>query len=201
MQTKLKRLFNLKNSYLPDSPYISYFVLAACVAVFILEIPYLGPLVNPIVTNFGVTRRLVFEDGQFYRLITAGFVHLSWMHILMNGYSLYMLGPRIESKLGHFKYAILLFVAILGGNLFVCFLAPNSLAVGLSTGLYGLMVFDIASLAMEYGWDEVWNDSGIRYTILINLLLNFTPGISWQGHLGGAIVGIVFAMVMIKKGK
>lgn len=191
--SSLKNKLYFRRGVIRDMPWVTYTCLAICALVFLLELPYLNTYSNPIVVNFGVQGNMVFKYNQYYRLITAGFIHLSWMHILMNGYSLYIMGPRLEALLGHGKYAALLFCSIIGGNLMVSYLAPFTIAVGMSTGLYGLMAYDIAILAKEYGWDAVWNDSGIRWTILVNLFMNFTPGISWQGHLGGAIVGIVFA--------
>ena len=176
-------------------PWITYSALGICILVFLWEIPYLSSYSNPIVENYAVNSSMVFSMKQYYRLITAGFVHLSWSHIIMNGYSLYILGPEVERAMGHGKYFALLICSIIIGNLAVCILAPYTSAAGISTGLYGLMVYVIARIAVNNGIHAIIEDSGIRWTILVNLIMNFQPGISWQGHLGGAITGLVFAIL------
>lgn len=190
-----------KNWYyrnLKFKPWITYLCIVLCVIVFLFTLPELsgyGYGLN-IINRFGVARYYVAYMHQYYRLITAAFVHLSWWHIGMNMYVLWQLGTRIEDNLGHGRYAVLLLSSVLLGNTFVCLLSPRSLAAGMSTGLYGLMIYDIVHLARRYGLRTILQDPGIRYTIIVNLILNFIGGVSWAGHLGGAVAGLVFGMIM-----
>ena len=131
------------------------------------------------------------RSGQFWRLFTVGFTHIEGWHIAVNLYSLYALSA-LEEAYGHLWFATILGGSVIGGSLLELAISRTRYSVGLSGGLYGLM-FSYALLVWTYGG----NVRSILATILINLAINFAPGIAWQAHIGGALSGLVLTQVML----
>lgn len=140
----------------------------------------------------GAYDRYLVERGQWWRLLTVGFVHIQFWHFAMNMLALnnfYI----VERVVGHVWFAIILFGSVLGGSFLQYKMSRARLAVGLSGGLYGLMVSYIILLLL-YGTINV---QGLLYTVGINLLINFMPNVGWQAHLGGAVTGLILTGVFI----
>jgi membrane associated rhomboid family serine protease len=135
-------------------------------------------------------------DGEWYRLITGAFLHGGLIHIGLNMYVLYILGPQLERALGHLEYAAIYLVALLAGAFGALVLTPFEPTVGASGAIYGLFGA-IVVLQRRLGMNP-WT-SGIAGLILINLLLTFAfPGISIGGHIGGLIGGAMAAFVVLE---
>lgn len=124
---------------------------------------------------------------QFYRLITYAFVHADIIHLLCNMFSLYYVGRYVEIRYGHLKYLLILFYSILLGALTQGILVDNSICVGMSAGIYGLMIVFIGDMISS----RVINLRALIPTLLINLFLNFLSTTAWTAHLGGAIGGFI----------
>ena len=134
------------------------------------------------------------EAGDWWRLVTAGFMHAGVLHILFNMYVLYWLGTMLEPALGHARFLGLYFASLLCGSLGVLLLSPNSVTVGASGAVFGLMGAAFVLQRLR-GVDPM--ASGIGPVILLNLAITFViPGISIGGHLGGLIGGSATAYLM-----
>jgi len=132
--------------------------------------------------------------GQWWRILTSGFLHENIIHIGFNMYLLYLLGMMLEPALGHVKFAVVYFVSLLAGSFGALLVEPHALTVGASGAVFGLM--GAAAVEMRARQIPVMQ-SGIGILILINLAFSFTvPGISWGGHVGGLIVGALAAFVL-----
>ncbi len=125
--------------------------------------------------------------GQWWRIVTGGFLHANFLHIAFNMYLLYVLGQMLEPVLGHVKFALVYFVSLFTGSLGALIVSPHALTVGASGAVFGLM----GAAAMEMRARQIpIMQSGIGFLILINLAISFTiAGISWGGHVGGLIGG------------
>ena len=127
--------------------------------------------------------------GQYWRLFTVAFSHGSPIHLLANMYSLFYLGTYFERQYGHWQMLLTVFLSTVFGSLASGILTGNALNVGISGGLYGLMMF--------YLWDllslpsSTVNRQSLYSLIFINLMINFYPNVSWQAHAGGAVAGIL----------
>ncbi|MGZ4681351.1 MAG: rhomboid family intramembrane serine protease [Acidimicrobiales bacterium] len=146
-----------------------------------------------LVIPFGVS------NGEWYRLITGGFLHASIIHIGMNMLVLWLIGNQLERVLGHWRFLSLYAAALLAGSFAVMLYDPGIITVGASGAIFGLF-----GAALAYQRDRGINimQSGLGGLILINLLITFAiPGISKAGHLGGLIGGALvgFAMFEIDK--
>lgn len=145
--------------------------------------------------DFGVAGYPVFELGEYYRLVTAMFLHAGIIHIAFNMLVLHQLGTPLELKLGSAKFSVIYFVSGLGGSIAsVLFNNPLTLSVGASGAIFGLMgaYFVVArSLRLDAGQ--------IRVMIGINLVIGFViPGIDWHGHLGGLAAGAAVTALIHK---
>ena len=131
-------------------------------------------------------------------MLTAGFIHseTSFMHIILNMYSLYVLGSSLEPVLGKAKFAMMYLFSILGGSVAVLLLAsPQTTVLGASGGIFGLMGgFFIILRSMGQSSGQMTS------IIAINLVFGFLPGtnISWQAHVGGLVVGGIVAFIYSK---
>lgn len=125
--------------------------------------------------------------GEYYRLVTAMFLHFNVLHIGFNMYALYLIGPPLEAVLGRMRYLVLYFLAGIGGSILTLIGAPLATeAAGASGAIFGLFAaFYIVSRR------QGWQTNGIVITIGINLALSFSfrGEIDWRGHVGGLIVG------------
>jgi membrane associated rhomboid family serine protease len=132
--------------------------------------------------------------GQWWRIVTGGFLHANFLHIAFNMYLLYVLGQMLEPALGHVKFALIYFVSLLTGSLGALIVTPHALTLGASGAVFGLM--GAAAVEMRARQIPVMQ-SGIGFLILINLVFSFTvSGISWGGHVGGLIGGAVVMVVL-----
>lgn len=125
-------------------------------------------------------------DGQFYRLVTAVFLHYGLLHLLVNMWALYVVGPALEMMLGRWRFGALYGLSALGGSVAVFLLAPlNTATAGASGavfGLFGATLVAARRLRLDVGW--------VVAVIVINLVFTFSiPHISWQGHVGGLVTG------------
>lgn len=133
----------------------------------------------------------IIVNGEFYRLITAAFLHGSIFHLLFNCYSLYVIGSQIESFMGKSKYLIIyLFSAICGGLLSI--LLNDAASIGASGAIFGLL-----GSVLYFGYHyRVYLGTVIRSQIIplivLNLLVGFmNSGIDNFAHIGGLIGGVL----------
>lgn len=126
--------------------------------------------------------------GDWWRPITAGFLHASPIHIGLNMFILWQLGILLEVPLGRINYLVLYFMALLGGSALVLGLHPDTPTLGASGAVFGLMGAAFVGLRSR-GIDPF--STAIGPLIVINLVFTFVASsfVSVGGHLGGLIAG------------
>jgi membrane associated rhomboid family serine protease len=131
-------------------------------------------------------------QGQWYRLLTAAFLHAGWFHLLTNMFALITVGPQLEAALGRTRFLTLYVLAALGGSTLSYLLsAPNQLGVGASGAIFGL--FGAFYVVLKRMGGETGQ---VVALIAINLVITFAvPIIDWRAHLGGLVTGAVVAAV------
>jgi membrane associated rhomboid family serine protease len=131
--------------------------------------------------------------GEWWRLITAMFLHYGVLHLLMNMYALWVLGRELEAVLGRVRFAGLYLLAGLGGNVAAyLFSYPWQRTVGASTAVFGLMAAIFVILRRRR-----LSVAPIVPVLVINVVFTFAiSGLSVPGHLGGLIVGALGAAVL-----
>jgi membrane associated rhomboid family serine protease len=133
-------------------------------------------------------------EGEWWRLITAGFLHIGPLHIAFNMYALWVLGRDLEIVLGRGRFLALYLVSLLGGSAAVVLFAdPDQYVAGASGAVFGLMsglLLVLVRLRRPYGQ--------VVAIIVLNLVITqVVPGISMAGHVGGLVVGGVAAAALV----
>jgi membrane associated rhomboid family serine protease len=133
-------------------------------------------------------------NGEWYRLVTVGLLHGSWLHIALNMYALWVLGPPIEAAFGRSRYLTIYVASLLGGSTAsLLFNSPRVPAIGASGAIFGL--FGATFIANKRLGRPV---TGVYAIIAINLALGFmVPNVDWHAHLGGLLLGSATSAIMV----
>jgi len=138
-------------------------------------------------------------DGEYWRLVTSGFLHAGFIHIAFNMYFLYALGTQLEPAVGKARFAVLYFTSLLCGSFGALLLSPDTFTVGASGAVFGLMGGAVIALRAR-GINP--RDTGLVMLIVLNLGITLIiPGISIGGHLGGLIGGAVAGFLLFEIGE
>lgn len=152
-------------------------------------------------TNDAITERFLMSGGtvaffgEWWRLMTAAFLHANLTHLLFNVVALWVVGGVVEPRLGRWRYVTVYLVSALAGSVLSYLVDPFTQAsVGASGAVFGLFgaLFVLAlRLRFEIG--------GIIAIIAINVVIGFVPGfnINWRAHLGGLIAGTIVTAAMV----
>ncbi len=135
----------------------------------------------------------VHDDTDYYQLITSAFLHVNLLHLASNMIALIVIGPALESQLGHWRYAAVYVLAALGGSTAVyVFGNPLGPTVGASGAIFGLFGAALV-LFRKLGLDPQW----LVGIIALNFVLTFSiDGISKLAHLGGFVAGMLAAAAL-----
>jgi membrane associated rhomboid family serine protease len=138
--------------------------------------------------------------GEWWRLLTCCFVHFGGLHLAMNMYSLWVLGSVVENMWGRARFFTIYILAGLGGSCAAIWFHPNSNLAGASGAIWGLLASYPAWLIANRAYlPPQFVSQALRSlvpVIAINACISFIPGISWQAHFGGGIVGAVVAVLL-----
>lgn len=139
--------------------------------------------------------RVFLEDGQWYRLLTSGFLHFGIIHLAFNMLLLFQLGQLLEPVVGRVRFLLLYLAALLAGSAGAMLLQPDGFHGGASGAVFGLM--GAAAIAMQRRGINIFS-TGLGTTLLLNLVLTFSiPGISIGGHVGGIVGGALASWFML----
>jgi membrane associated rhomboid family serine protease len=131
--------------------------------------------------------------GDWWRLITAAFLHYGPFHLGLNMLVLWFIGPALEEYLGRLRYLLLYLVAGLAGSAGALIVSPNSLTVGASGAIWGLMG---AAVLLEARRIYVFGGQAMGLVVLNLIFTLLIPGISLGGHIGGGIGGAAAAFAL-----
>ncbi|MCU1370543.1 MAG: rhomboid family protein [Ilumatobacteraceae bacterium] len=127
--------------------------------------------------------------GEWYRLVTSGFVHFGIIHLAVNMYSLWILGRAAEQYAGRLKFGIIYGVSLLAGSFGSLVMEPQALSAGASGAIFGLM----GAMFLAFRAQGIpLSRSPLLSVLILNLIITFSvPGISIGAHVGGLIGGAV----------
>ena len=183
-----------------EQPFVTWGLIGLNVLVYLITVAQGNGINNPGGSLFAkwVLFGPAVADGDWWRLITAAFLHANLFHIGLNMLALVWLGAPVERYLGHFQYLALYIVSGLAGSAGALITTPTGITVGASGAIFGILG---ALLIIEY--QATGNIAGQAFTLIaINLLFSFTmSGISVGGHIGGLIGGIGAALALTRFGR
>jgi membrane associated rhomboid family serine protease len=180
-----------RNRFIPNQKNtpVTKFLSISLIAIFLLQ-ELTGTL---LVKSFALFAPLV-TSGEWWRLISAGFLHGSIIHLLFNVYILWVIGSQLESIVGNIKFVIIYFVSLLGGSVASYLFSPfGSYSIGASGAIFGLM-----GAMLVVGRKRNLDISQITTLVAINIVIGFVlSGIDWRAHLGGLATGAFITWVLI----
>ena len=180
----------MKMPSLPRGCPVTLTLIAINIAMFVGQfatgnrLTNLGSLVGPYVAA-----------GEYWRILTSGFLHGSIVHIGFNMYLLYVLGPHMEQGFGSKRFSLMYFGSLFGGSLAVMLFNFNQPTLGASGAVLGLAGAMFVAL-----WSRGVNprQSPVFGLVILNLALPlFVPVISFWGHFGGVVGGAAVAYVLV----
>tara|TARA_B100000686_G_C16770288_1_gene964636 strand:- start:1073 stop:1795 length:723 start_codon:yes stop_codon:yes gene_type:complete len=179
------------------NPLVVKLLIAANVILFVIGIGMGDGLQGQIVADGLIIRGgLNANLGEWYRVVTSGFLHYGFVHLGFNMYALWLLGPAFERSLGKLRFSLFYSTAIICGSFGAMFWTPNGLTVGASGAIFGLL--GLATVAQRSSGYSIWK-SGLGMVLLLNFVLTFTvSSISVGGHLGGFISGLVIGFLLFE---
>jgi membrane associated rhomboid family serine protease len=137
-------------------------------------------------------------EGEWWRLLTAAFLHYGPIHLGLNMLALWWIGRPLEAYLGSVRYLLLYLVSGLAGSAGALIASPNGITVGASGAIFGILG---AAIVLERQGTYVLGGSALPL-LMVNLAFTFAvPGISIGGHLGGAIGGALAILALSRFGK
>lgn len=137
-------------------------------------------------------------EGEWWRLLSAAFLHHGIFHLGMNMLILYWVGTPLEMALGRARYLTIYFVSALAGSAGALLLSPRAVTVGASGAIFGIFG---AALVLERQGVYAMGGS-IMGLVILNLIITFTiPGISVGGHLGGFLGGALTMLALSRFGR
>jgi membrane associated rhomboid family serine protease len=158
-----------------------------------------GGLGGSLNAHGGLSAFPVAVQHEYWRILTAGFLHANILHVALNMFFIYVLGGMLEPAVGHVRFLAIYVVALLAGSLGALIVTPGALTVGASGAGFGILGAALI-VARDRGISIM--ESGLGLTLLINLAFSFTiRGISIGGHIGGLIGGLVAAAILVELGE
>src|SRR5947209_9922471 len=131
----------------------------------------------------------ISQVHQYWRLVTAGFLHDGIFHILVNMVSLYFVGSALEPAIGRLNFGVIYAVSLVAGSFGALLFTPLSPTVGASGAIFG--IFGALIVVARARGIPIWQ-SGLGFFLVINLLFSVSfKGISIGGHLGGLVAGLI----------
>ena len=173
--------------FIPNARFVTSLILLINFALFLGSTQFKGGFA---IVQYGAeTGVAVRVYHQYYRLVTAGFLHGGWLHILMNCWVLWDLGAQVEEIYGAARLTVFYFLATVGGFLVAAYWAPQAPTLGASAGLFGLIGAMIAlGFRTRSAMGKAIRGQYVRWAIY-GLLFGLLPGISNAAHIGGLAAG------------
>jgi membrane associated rhomboid family serine protease len=200
-RTKVKTMRTL-----PSAPVVTQALIVLNVLVFLAETASGTPLSGPSATSLGT----VYVHGvlygpsvaighEYWRLVSAGFLHDGIFHILVNMLSLYFVGTALEPAIGRVNFLAIYGASLLTGSFGALLFQPIALTAGASGAIFGILG-GLVVVARARGI-SIWQ-SGLGFWLLLNVVLSVTyANISLGGHVGGLVGGLVCGWLVMEVGE
>ncbi|GAA0745071.1 rhomboid family intramembrane serine protease [Clostridium oceanicum] len=180
-------------------PVITYSIIVINILFYIVTMFLSGNLFNSdinVLVMLGAKVNYLIDQGEYYRFITCMFLHGGLMHIALNMYALYAIGPLVESYYGKIKYLIIYFISGIVSSVF-SYKFSDSVSIGASGAIFGLLG---ATLILAYR-NKHKIGKGFMQNIISVIVINLIIGLSIHnvdnfGHIGGLIGGLLVSLII-----
>jgi membrane associated rhomboid family serine protease len=183
-----------------STPVVARVIIAICVVIWIAELVTRTDG-NSVIEHGALFGPLV-ADGEWWRIITSGFLHdnripMGLLHIGFNMYLLYYVGQLLEPTLGRIGFLVAFLVSLLGGSLGALLLSPDKYTIGASGAVFGLIGVALMELRSR-GIAPFQTDLGMLLIVNLVITFGFSAFISIGGHLGGLAAGVVVGYLLFE---
>jgi membrane associated rhomboid family serine protease len=139
------------------------------------------------------------QQHQYWRLVTAGFLHDGIIHIFVNMISLWFVGNALEPGIGKLNFSVIYGVSLLAGSFGALLFSPGIPVVGASGAIFG--IFGALIVVARARGISIWQ-SGLGFFLLLNLFLSVSiRGIALGGHIGGLVAGLICGLLIVEVGE
>ncbi|CCI81812.1 rhomboid family intramembrane serine protease [Lactobacillus hominis] len=181
-------------------PYMTFAILIILLVVFLVETFTGGSTNAAVLLRLGAMNNLIVaSQDQFWRLFTAQFLHIGWLHLASNAVMIYYVGQYLEPIIGSWRFLLIYLLSGVGGNLlsFACG-SDYSVAAGASTALFGLFGAIIAIYFKNKQIPAIFALGRQALALaIINLFLDlFMKDIDILGHIGGLAAGFFLSIAI-----
>lgn len=189
---------------LEDKPWITIGIIAINVIMYIITayLSYVyakGSLFNSdtnVLILLGAKVNELIQKGQYYRLISCMFLHGGIVHLGVNMYSLYAIGPMVERVYGKAKYIAIYFISGIVASIF-SYVFSTSVSIGASGAIFGLLGAVLIFAVKSKGKTGSGFIKSILSVIFINIFIGATlPNIDNFAHMGGLLGGMLVAFLV-----
>jgi membrane associated rhomboid family serine protease len=193
----------------PSTPVVTRALIAINVVVFLIEtaggaplggggggwVWFHGSLFGPAITGSNPFP-LYTGTHEYWRLLTAGFLHDGLLHIFINMISLWFVGQALEPAIGRVNFLAVYFVSLLAGSFGALWFQPQIPTVGASGAIFG--IFGALIVVARARGIPIWQ-SGLGFVLVFNLLFSLSVrGISVGDHLGGLVGGLITGWLIVE---
>ena len=182
---------------------VTYTIIILNILLYLIEVIKSRNLIDiDIYTliQMGAKVNVLINSGEIYRLLTSAFLHGGIIHIFFNMSALNIIGREVEAVYGSKRYIAIYVISALGGSVVSYLFKPNSISVGASGAIFGLLGAMLIFGLKER--DKIGKQymKNILETIGLNVIIGITiPNIDNFAHLGGLILGAITSLILFKK--
>lgn len=174
---------------------VTYTLMAVNIIIWLFMFLIVNAFTNKSLLDWGALVHFNVVHGEWYRLVTSMFIHFNFEHILMNMLSLFIFGKLVEAIVGHWKMLGIYFISGIFGNLVSLAIDNNSISVGASGAIYGLMGALFAFMYISKKFNQKMLLQLIVVLIIMTLISLFMSNVNIFAHLGGFIGGIFSSFI------
>jgi len=190
----------VREKYVPSWIRVKEYSAFASMAILVLNlivfiVTSIGPSRDNIFYLLGILNGYAVLDGQWWRIVTAMFMHLGILHFIVNSYSLFILCPPIEKIVGSLRFVILYMVSGIAGNLLTVLIDPGMWSAGASGAIFGVFGA-FFGLNYRYRIFPAALMNQLYMILVINVAISLTPGINLWAHLGGLAGGFLVSVLI-----
>lgn len=180
---------------------VTYSIIFINIIIFLISV-YMSKNIFDINSNvleyLGAKDNLLISKGEYYRLISSMFLHSGIVHISMNMYSLFAIGPLVEKFYGKFRYFLIYILSGIIASITSFMLSPY-MSVGASGAIFGVLG---ATLVIAYNLRKQIGKSfliNVVSVVVVNMIFSFSiPNIDVYAHLGGFVSGIILGAILYR---
>ena len=194
-RTRVQRLPSLG-----QTPVVTQVLIGINVVAFLIETAAGAPLGGggggTVWTHGVLFGPSISVNHEYWRLVTAGFLHDGLFHLFVNMISLYFVGSALEPAIGRVNFLAVYFVSLLAGSFGALWFSPGIPTLGASGAIFG--IFGALIIVARNRGIPIWQ-SGLGYVLVFNLIFSLSVrGISVGDHLGGLVGGLITGWLIVE---